>query len=213
MKIIDFNSGHRRKHFEFFRKMEMPHFNLVAHIPFDQTYAFIKENNLHFSTTLIYLICRTANDIPELRWRIRGERIVEHEIIHPSFSVNTEVSDVFSFCYVDYDPDFQSFSRSAITATEEMKRAPSFENDAQRDDLMYLSGLPWIHFTSISHAMPIPVNDSIPRISWGKLGPGKGDTLLPLSIQVHHALVDGRHVGMFFERFEEMANSPQSTFS
>jgi len=210
MKEIIFDSPHRQKHFEFFNAMEMPHFNLVAHVDFKETSAFIKSNKLHFTSVVIYLICKAANAIPELRQRIREEKIFEHELVHPSFTVPTVESDVFSFCYVDYTNDFREFSVAVKASIRASKIDPSFEDEEDRDDYLFLSPMPWVHFTGFSHAMRVTGVDSVPRIVWGKLG-GFGGLMLPLGIQAHHALVDGSHVGSFFEIFQNYCSDPKES--
>jgi len=212
MKEVTFDNKHRKKHFEFFSAMEMPHFNLVAHVDFEFMSKFIKSNNLHFTSVAVYLICKAANSIPELRQRIRGERVVEHELVHPSFTVPTEGSDVFSFCYVEYTADFPVFSNAVVESIQSKQNEPSFEDEQDRDDYLFLSAMPWVHFTGFSHAMRTKGVDSVPRIVWGKMG-GAGGFLLPLGIQAHHALVDGRHAGMFFEAFQTLCNNPAEAIS
>lgn len=57
-------------------------------------------------------------------------------------------------------------------------------------------------FTALTNPDGGP-DDCIPRISWGKLdGQGTGWTV-PVSLQVHHALVDGIHVGTFYDALAE----------
>lgn len=193
--------------------MEMPHFSLVAHIPFAATYDYIKAHRLHFTSTVVYLISRAANAIPELRWRIRGDLVVEHEVVHPSFSVQTEVSDVFSFCYVDYSPDYGTFARAAQTAIGSMQASPSLEDHPDRDDYLFLSSIPWVHFTGLTHAMRIAGVDSVPRITWGKLGPGEDGRDLPIGIQAHHGVVDGKHAGAFYEIFTALCARPETALA
>jgi len=185
----------------------MPHFNLVAHMDFEAVARFVKLNKLHLTSVVVYLICKAVNSIPEMRQRIRGEHVVEHEIVHPSFTVPTEDSDVFSFCYVDYTQDFQDFSKAVYASMQSRKGAPSLTDEADRDDFLFLSAMPWVHFTGLSHAMRIEKGDSVPRIVWGKMG-GVGGFLLPLGLQAHHALVDGRHAGQFYNSFQELCNDP-----
>lgn len=208
MKEVKFESEHRRKHFEFFNGMEIPHFNLVAHVEFEGMSKFIKSNNLHFTSVVVYLICKTANSIPELRQRIRGDRVVEHDVVHPSFTVPNEDSDVFSFCYVDYTNEFNTFSLAVYDSIKLRQKEPSLEDEQGRDDYLFLSAMPWVHFTGFSHAMRITEVDSVPRIVWGKMG-GVGGFLLPLGIQAHHALVDGRQAGQFFQIFQEYCSNPE----
>ena len=211
MKKITISDPHRQKHFDFFREMSSPHFSLVAHVPFGRMRAFIRDEGLHFTSTVVYLIARSANAVPQLRWRIRGEEVVEHEVVHPSFTVETAESDAFSFCYVEYQSGFAGFQESARQAIRRMHTNPSFEDVPGRDDYLFLSAIPWVHFTSMTHAMAIGSMDSVPRIVWGKLGPGSEGTMLPLGIQAHHGVVDGKHAGQFYRNFEALCAEPSVT--
>jgi chloramphenicol O-acetyltransferase type A len=56
---------------------------------------------------------------------------------------------------------------------------------------------------TLYHAMNYINPDSVPRIVWGKYFRQEGKIMLPLSVQAHHALVDGKQIGMYFEQFEK----------
>lgn len=212
MKIIEFKNEHRKKHFDFFNGMNHPHFNITANVDVTNALAYFKANALPTSFSLVYVLARAANELKEFRWRIRENEIVEHDAVHPSFTVPTDEADVFSFCTVDYEEEASAFIGSAKKITELMKTNPSFEDEAGRDDFLFMSAIPWVSFTSMQHAMSYHPHDSVPRISWGKFFAQNGQTLMPLSVQVHHALVDGRHVGHYFENVERMMEKPASAF-
>ena len=42
----------------------------------------------------------------------------------------------------------------------------------------------------------------MPRLAFGGVKEKKGKILMPVSINVNHALVDGYHVGQFFKKFQ-----------
>lgn len=210
MKQIEFDNAHRRKHFHFFRTMEAPHFSIVTPIDVTELVAYIRDRQLHFSGTMVYLVSAVANELREFRWRIRGEHVIEHELVHPSFSVPTEQADVFSFCEVKFNRDFVSFSTALRKAQQDMRTAPSFEDEPDRDDYLFMSSIPWVHFTGFQHPMGIPAQDSVPRFAWGKIEVMEKRHRMPLNVQAHHAVVDGRHMGMYFERFAEYAADPES---
>lgn len=205
MKVLDFNSKHQEKHFHFFRKMAIPHFNICANVDITNFHTLIKKEQLHFTSCMVYVIAKAANGVVQFKRRIREDYIVEHDIIHPSFTILPEGEDVFSFCDVVYQKHFPSFHQSAIEQIELRRHQPSLEDEKGRDDYLFLSAIPWVSFTSIQHAMPIPA-DSVPRISWGKYFPVQDKILMPVSVQAHHALVDGRHTGQFFNKMQENLN-------
>ena len=207
MKEIHFDHPHRQKHFEYFREMSHPHFNITANIEIGDYLTFMKSRNISTTPGIVYLISRTANEIKEFRWRIRGEKVIEHDLVHPSYSVATDVADVFSFCTVNYDEEISIFLESAQEISNKMKMNPSIEDDKDRDDFLFLSTIPWVSFTSFQHAMNYHPSDSVPRFVWGKFFHQEGKIWMPLSVQVHHAVVDGRHVGRCFQEIEALATA------
>lgn len=204
---IEITNSHQRRHFDFFSGMNHPHFSVCANVEIGGWLAMAREEELKIAPTIVHLLARGANEIPQLRRRIRGDEIVEHDVVHPTFSVPTDVADAFSFCHVDFTPDLKAFVEEAMARSEEMRTAPVFEDEPGRDDYLFMSALPWISFTSVQHAMQLHPHDSVPRISWGKFFESEGRTMMPLSVQAHHALVDGYHAAQFYERVEEMVKS------
>jgi chloramphenicol O-acetyltransferase type A len=206
-RTIEFENPHQRKHFEYFLGMNHPHFAVSANVEIGPWLDMARREGLRVAPTLVYLVTRAANEVPELRRRIRGDTIVEHDAVHPSFSVPTDVADAFSFCHVDYDPDLHAFVAAAVARADNMRTAPVFEDDPDRDDYLFMSALPWISFTSVQHAMQFHPHDSIPRFSWGKFFEAEGRTMMPLALQAHHAVVDGIHAARFFESVAEAVRS------
>lgn len=66
------------------------------------------------------------------------------------------------------------------------------------ENVIHFSAIPWIDFTSLSHARSFSFADSSPKVSFGKMTEHDGVKTMPVSIHVHHGLVNGYHVGLFF---------------
>jgi len=210
MKTIRFENAHRRKHFDYFKAMDQPHYGLTAEITITPLLRHLQEQGRSFTPTMAYLVARCANDLRNFRWRIRNGEVIEHETIQPSYTVQTDVSDVFSFCTVPYDPDYTVFYDRAIETMQRMKKDPSFEDEAGRDNYLFISVVPWVSFTHIQHPMHYHPTDTIPRLAWGRYRQISDAWQMPLSVQAHHALVDGRDLGVFFTRFQEYCSEPQA---
>jgi chloramphenicol O-acetyltransferase type A len=204
MKIIEFTDAHRRKHFDFFKNMNHPHFGICAPVDITRLLPAIKTAGQPFMATVAWMVSQIANGMPEYRLRIRGEQVVEHDAVHPSFAVPTDISDVFSFCEVKYQPSYPAFVADAKQRIEHTRHNPSFEDEHGRDDYLFLSSMPWVSFTGVMHPMHYHPHDSVPRIVWGKFYEENGRIKMPLSVQAHHALVDGSHLGRFFQEMEKL---------
>lgn len=211
MRKVKFTNAHRKKHFDFFNSMSNPHFNICAKVRVSNLLEFIDKNNFNFTYTIVYFLSKTANSIPEFRYRIRNNEVFEHDIVHPSFTVNTLQSDVFSFCETKYIADYQTFTYNTQQNVELMQTNPSFEDEPDRDDYLFLSAIPWVHFTELTHAMNYNPTDSVPRLTWGKYIEENNVFWMPLSIQAHHALINGRQMGQFYEKFQYFLDNPTAS--
>jgi chloramphenicol O-acetyltransferase type A len=87
---------------------------------------------------------------------------------------------------------------------EAAKNVVYIEDEPGRDDLIYLTCMPWVSFTSIVHPIHMHPVDSVPRIGWGKFFEENGTMKMPLAVQGHHSLVDGYHVGQYFMKIQEL---------
>ena len=211
-KNIDLEQLPRRDLFEFYRRLDYPHFSVCAEVDLSKAYDLARDRGLSVFTTILYIITQAANSIPELRFRIRGEGIVEHDAVHPSFTVLNQ-DNTFGFCEVKYSRDVARFFRETRENIQAAKENPKLKDEEGRDDYLFLTSLPWTRFTSVSHPIHMTPPDSVPRITWGKYESDNGKMVLPLSIQAHHALVDGYHVGLFFQLVQEAMDEPGPLFA
>lgn len=207
--MIDIETWPRRDAFNFFKDYEVPQFNVCAQIPVTNTYRFLDKNNLSKFNAMLWLISSAANHIPQIRCRIRDDKVVEHDVTHPSFTILTDDQSL-AFCPVEYTIDLPCFFNAVEQGIEKSKRSPTMEDEPGRDDLLFVSCIPWINFTSITHPFKQGTTDSVPRISWGKFTQENGRVTMPVSLQLHHGLADGFHAGLFFEKLEDLLEHPQA---
>jgi chloramphenicol O-acetyltransferase type A len=209
MRELDMSRSPRRRHYQFFRALDYPHFNVCAMVDAARLRASARALEVPFFKAILYCAARAANEVPELRQRIRGERVIEHDRVHPSYTSMTDAG-VFSFTDVRYDPDPRRFVQACAEAEACVRGEASLEDDPERDDYLFVTSLPWIHFTSFVHPIDIRNVDSVPRLTWGRAEPRDGRLELPFSVQAHHALVDGAHVGRYYELLRELFDDPGS---
>lgn len=209
MRKIDLQTWSRREHFKLFNTFDHPHFNMCANVDLTRFRPYVKEHGFSLSAAIIYVIARAANAIPEFRYRMRDGEIVEHETVSPSVTILVD-NDLFSFCTIDYSQDFSEFAGRAARQIATVKNNPTLDDPPGRDDLLYMTALPWVSFTSFAHPMRLHPADSIPRFAWGKYFEAGGLLKMPLSVQGHHALMDGIHMGRFYAEIQEYYQSPDS---
>ena len=62
--------------------------------------------------------------------------------------------------------------------------------------------MPWLDYTAINNALPGP-QDCIPRVTWGRIVDHGGRFDMAMTLEVHHALVDGAQVGAYFAAVQD----------
>ncbi|MGH9337199.1 MAG: CatA-like O-acetyltransferase [Vicinamibacteria bacterium] len=200
---IDLATWNRRHHFAFYRGYDNPYFNICA--PVDVTRLLMRsrsEGGPSFFLASLWASLAAVNEIEELRYRIRGEDVVIHDRVHGGSTVLVP-DGTFRFGYFDYDPDFRAFAEGAASVLERVRAETGpLEARPERDDMIHYSIIPWVAFTSFSHARHWGTEDSIPKVVFGRHHREGDIDRMPVSIEVNHALVDGLHVGRFFERFQ-----------
>jgi len=111
--------------------------------------------------------------------------------------------ETFSFCYFENCADVFEFDERGRAAVEKYKRLKTFDVESERIDLVYYSVIPWVAFTSFKNAMRLDERATIPRLVFGKMFDEQGRKKLPHSVEVHHAVIDGLHVGRYFTALQE----------
>ena len=100
------------------------------------------------------------------------------------------------------DPRRAQFLPEARRLQEAAREHGTLDDGEEPLDLLFLSSIPWLHYTALTQPTPIPA-DSNPRITWGKYATEGGKTTLPVTLLVNHALADGLHIAQFFAALRE----------
>ena len=203
---VDIDTWERKTTYEFFLDYEDPFFNIAANLDVTRLYGFCKDNNLAFSLAALFLSLQTANAIREFRLRMMDERVIEFDRVEATQTILND-DDTFSFCYFELKDDIFEFDRAGKIAREKYLALRTFDVETDRLDLIYYSAIPWISFTSFKHASPRNNRQTIPRMVFGKHFENGERRFMPFSVEVHHALVDGVHVGKFFNLYQQLIDS------
>lgn len=205
MREIDMKSWSRREHYQLFCTYAKPYFSLSAQLDLTQFKAWLKETGRPFFPWMVYLVSRVANEMPEFRQRIRAGAVVEHDVVHPSFTIMLP-DERFGFCATPYQLAGDAFVETALERMTAAQNGALLSDDG--DDLLFITSVPWVAFNGISHAMRGDDSDAVPRIAWGKYEQVGERWKMTLSVQVHHGLADGLHLGRFFARLQAFLTEP-----
>ncbi len=199
---LDLENWPRRDHFNFFSQFEEPFFGVCVEVDCSKAYENAKKNEQSFFLKYLHASLVAANQVQPFKYRISEDEVWIFDQVNASPTINRP-DGTFGFAYMDYFENFAEFSAAAQIEIQRVQNSTGLVPAGSGQNVIHYSSLPWLNFTAISHARSFSFKDSCPKISFGKLSETKK---MPVSVHVHHALMDGFHVGQFVEVFQEILN-------
>ena len=202
---LDLTTWNRKEHFLFFKQMEEPFYGITTSIDCTKAYAKAKELEVTFFSYYLHKTLSAVNAIENFRYRIIEDEVYVFDVIDASATVMRE-DTTFGFSYMPFSEEIIGFAKTVQTEIERIQSTTGVFTREYPENLIHFSALPWINFSSLSHARSFTWPDSCPKISYGKLIDENGTKSMPISIHVHHGLVDGYHVGLFLDALQQLMN-------
>ncbi len=203
--LLDLNTWARKDHYHFFSQFDEPFFGVTVEVDCTKAYIDSKSQNISFFLKYLHCSLKAVNSIEALKLRIENEQVWLYDKINASPTINRP-DGTFGFAYFDFYENFKDFSFSAKNEIEKVQASTGLDPSGPGQNVIHYSSVPWIKFTSVSHARSFKFKDSCPKISFGKIFDENERKMMPVSIHVHHALADGFHIGLFIEKFQNLLN-------
>lgn len=205
---IDINTWIRKDHFKFFSAFEEPFFGVTVDVDCTATYEEAKENNVSFFLLYLHKSLAAVNQIEPFSYRIIDGEVWKYDVVNAAATINRP-NGTFGFGYMDFHEDFEDFKIEANKEIEKVQATTGLIPSASGENVIHYSALPWLNFTSMSHARKFSFPDSCPKISFGKVRNEHGKKIMPVSIHVNHALMDGYHVAQFVDAYQALLNKKE----
>lgn len=199
-RAIDWESYPRKAHFAYFSAMADPYAGVTAPVDVTGFLAACRERREPFFLSFLWCAGRAANAVPQLRQRIVDGRPVEFSSCDTSHTV-LRADGTYCYCRLDCTRPFGEFLPQAVGRQEEAKAGGDLDDGEDALSLLFVSTLPWVGYTALRQPAPAPA-DSNPRITWGRYDEAGGRIAMPVTLLVNHALVDGAHMGRFYQALE-----------
>lgn len=203
MKKLNFKQHPRKDHFDFFNAFDEPFYGVNINLECTDTYYSCKKEGVSFYHYYLHKILMAVNAVPEMRYRIIDNEVFDVETVHASATVLRD-DKTFGYSRMIFSKDFSEFSKNVQSEIDRIKAGSGLDVMKGMVDVIHFTAIPWIKFTSISHARHFGFEDSMPKVSTGKIYKENNKIFMPFSVHVNHSLVDGYHLGLFIEKLENL---------
>lgn len=205
-RIFDIETWNRKETFEFFKDYTDPYAELSVEVDVSTLYDYCKQNGLSFAYATLWIALKLCNEIDNFRLRMVDDELRLYDVVHAAQTLGYE-DGTYTHCLFQYYSTMEEFCiQSKLHATERKMLPKGHEPRTEDLDMIHTSILPWITFMSAKNPRRNS-KDSTPKISIGRIRiTESGKKMMPLGLGVHHSLMDGYQMGLFFNGYQEIAN-------
>ena len=160
--------------------------SMTVDIDVSSLIAFARTHKLKFYPAMMWVVSKAVNQRAEFRygWDNNGN------LIH---------WDYISPYYADFHKDDEQFVKLVTEYSDDLTEHPENTFD--------VSCLPWVKYRNFDIHVFDEGKYLAPVVTWGKYETENGKTVLPLSMNIHHAVADGWHLSRFFLDVQEIINT------
>jgi chloramphenicol O-acetyltransferase type A len=200
--LIDIENWERKEFYEHFINEVVCTYSVTVNLDITN----LKGQRLY--PAMIWLITKTVNEMPEFRTSLRKDGLGIYDSMHPMYTVFNEQNKNFSGIWSYFSDDYKEFLKNYEEDSGKYSNSTRYTpKDGTPENSFNISMLPWVGFTSVNINVYDEGKFLLPIFTMGKFFEQDGKRLLPFSIQVHHAVCDGYHIGKFVELIQEKINS------
>ena len=202
MKKIDIENWNRKEHYNFFSSLDDPYWSITTQLECTHAYNEAKKSGTSFFLKYLHSTLWAVNEIEALKMRIVDDEIHCYDTINASATILRD-DETFGCCFIEYTTDFNQFESNAQKqiAKTKCRQGMCLEMDYMLNQI-HFSTIPWVKFSALTYAKSLSTQDTVPKITFGKYYKENNKMLIPISVQVNHALVDGIHVAKLLDKLQ-----------
>ncbi len=205
-ELIDMQKLDRADYFYYFMS-EGTTIEFTVKIDATKVLKMCKREGLNFHAVMLYRFYKGINTIENFKYDILNDKLIKWNKIVPTFSSMNKNSKLFYTLYADMQEKCDDYNARYKEIVEKYAESTTIvPQGSLPENIFNVSCIPWLHFEHFSSNSKTMENKIVKMITFGKYEQVNDCYILPLTIQVSHAIADGYHVALFFERLQEELN-------
>ena len=186
-------------------QFDEPFHGVIVKIDLSRARRYCKEKGFNLFAYYMYQFITALNESLPFKYRLLEKQPVIFDEVFSGLVV-LKPDDTFAYGHLVQTDSFEEFQEQMVKEKARIIERGSLHDTERFLNITHFSVLPWTDFLSLSHARKYGDGDSIPKITFGKISQDYDCYTMPMSVHVHHALVDGKDVAEFIDRFQERLN-------
>ena len=204
-KLIDKDNWKRKEYFDHYFFNVPCTYSMT--VKMDITKIIKKKQKLY--PTMLYYITTVVNKYEEFKMTIDEKgRLGMFDTMLPSYTIFHQDTKTFSNLWMEYYCKYEDFCKAyEDDMLKYANQSGLFVKANVPKNNFPVSMIPWTSFEGFNLNLQKSYDFLQPIFTMGKYYKENDKILLPLAIQVHHAVCDGFHICRFVNELQELLNS------
>lgn len=201
---VDLEQWHRGKLFRFYIDQMRIVMSLTVDIDVTNLKNYAKKQEIGFYPLMLWVVSKAINSRDEFKygWDEDGS-LIRWDYVSPSYTDFHSEDEAFTKLVTEYSDDLFTFC-GRVQADRERHRSDRAILEDQPRNFFDVSCLPWVKYRHFDVHVFDEGKFLAPVVTWGKFEPENGRLMMPLTMNIHHAVADGFHLSRFFRDVQEL---------
>lgn len=206
-QTVDLSAWSRGSLFKFYIDRMRIVMSLTVDIDVTSLVNYGKKNSLKFYPLMIWTVSKVVNSHDEFKygWNEKGE-LIKWDVISPSYADFHRDDENFVKMVTQFSDDLSEFYAGFLRDRERSRQLRGIV-EHQPPNRFDVSCLPWVRYRHFDVHVFDEGKFLAPVITWGKYEAECGKLVMPLTMNIHHAVADGFHLSRFFNEVQALIDS------
>ena len=178
----------RARAFKLWMKSPMPMVTLIKTFDVSHLRKVSRKSGIKFNALLCWCIAKVASGMPEFYLMLIGDKLYQYDSLAVNVIVNTSKGSINN-CDIPFSEDVRQFERDYIKITRQVYESDETYSLDDECAIIGTSAMPNCYIDGAVNQYSGVWNNTF--LSWGSYRRHLMKTLLPISMQFHHVLLDG----------------------
>lgn len=169
--------------------------------------SFVRAHGLKFYPAMMWAVSKAVNGRAEFRYGWKDGDLVRWDYVSPYYADFHGEDERFVKLVTEYSGDLSEFHARFLADRERYKDLRAFDLKEIPPNTFDVSCLPWVRYRSFDIHVFDEGRYLAPVVTWGRFETENGKTVMPLSVNIHHAVADGWHLSRLFADVQEIINT------
>lgn len=206
-EIINTETWERGELFRFYIEKLRNVMSMTVDTDVTKLVSFVRAHGLKFYPAMMWAVSKAVNGRAEFRYGWKDGDLVRWDYVSLYYADFHGEDERFVKLVTEYSGDLSEFHARFLADRERYKDLRAFDLKEIPPNTFDVSCLPWVRYRSFDIHVFDEGRYLAPVVTWGRFETENGKTVMPLSVNIHHAVADGWHLSRLFADVQEIINT------